>query len=448
MWLPSVFGPMSRRHFVRHMAGFSLMAAPSFQFVRTLAAQAPKMKRDHKSLIILWMGGGPSHMDLWDMKPGETTGGEFKPMKTAASGVEICEHLPTIASQMKHLSIVRSLSSGEADHQRGRQLMHTAYTPNPALQFPSIGAVTAQQLTPKELALPGFITVGGTSEGPGFLGMAYAPFTVQSAGAPPQNINPPAELGTGAEQELRQDSRFRLLGVTEDAFRKDHGDAAKAHMDTYKKAYDLTASKLKAVFDLNYEVDGKPMNPAVKSLYGEDGFSKGCLLARKLVETGVPCVEVDLGGWDNHAQVFTALHGGRGNMMNRTGGGGLADRLDKGMGALVKDLVERGLWKDTVVVWMGEFGRTPRINQNGGRDHWARCWSVVVGGGNIKGGQVYGSTTKDGMDVKDDKCSVSDLFATIYQGLGISPDTEIRDPLGRPRKISGDKGGTALKGLV
>jgi uncharacterized protein (DUF1501 family) len=135
-------------------------------------------------------------------------------------------------------------------------------------------------------------------------------------------------------------------------------------------------------------------------------------------------------------------------MAGRTGGGGLADRLDKGMGALVKDLVDRGLWKDTVVVCMGEFGRTPRINQNGGRDHWARCWSVVVGGGNIKGGQVYGSTTKDGMDVKDDKCSVADLFATIYSGLGISPDTEIRDPLGRPRKISGEKGGTPLKGLV
>jgi uncharacterized protein (DUF1501 family) len=159
----------------------------------------------------------------------------------------------------------------------------------------------------------------------------------------------------------------------------------------------------------------------------------GCLLARKLVEQGVTCVEVDLGGWDMHNNIFNSMKNGNG------------PRLDKGMGTLVKELVERGLWKNTVVLWMGEFGRTPRINQNAGRDHWARCWSVVVGGGAIKGGQVYGSTSKDGMDVKDKPCSIGDLFATVYKGLGLDPSTQMRDNLSRPKPIADGK---PLAGLV
>jgi uncharacterized protein (DUF1501 family) len=159
----------------------------------------------------------------------------------------------------------------------------------------------------------------------------------------------------------------------------------------------------------------------------------GCLLARRLIEKGVTCVEVDLGGWDNHANIFQTL---------RTGNG---PRLDKGMGGLVQDLVQRGLWKDTVVVWMGDFGRTPRINQNNGRDHWARGWSVVVGGGGIKGGQIYGSTSADGMDIKDNPTTVGDVFATLYKGMGLDPETQVRDNLGRPLKIAEGK---PLKGLV
>src|SRR5262249_30925292 len=170
--------------------------------------------------------------------------------------------------------------------------------------------------------------------------------------------------------------------------------------------------------------------------YGATGnFGRGCLLARKLVEAGVTCVEVDLGGWDNHTNIFPALSKN------------LLPQLDKGMGTLVKDLVDRGMWQNTVLVWMGEFGRTPRINQNAGRDHWARCWSVVVGGGAIKGGQVYGSTSKDGMDVGDRPCSVGDLFATLYKAIGIDPALQIRDMIGRPHKISGDDG-KPIGGLV
>ena len=169
--------------------------------------------------------------------------------------------------------------------------------------------------------------------------------------------------------------------------------------------------------------------------YGTSGFGKGCLLARKLVEAGVTCVEVDLGGWDLHANCQPTLKTQR------------LPQLDQGMGALVKDLVDRGMWKNTVVVWMGEFGRTPQINQNAGRDHWARCWSVVVGGGAIKGGMAYGSTSADGTSVKDNPVSVGDLFATVYKGLGLDPNYQIRDNLGRPLGIAPEKS-NAVKDLV
>jgi hypothetical protein len=434
---------MSRRHFLRHVAGASALAIPGLQFMQGLRAAESKLKKENKSLIILWMGGGPSHMDLWDLKPGESTGGDFKPIKTKAPGVEISEILPTIAGQMNHLSIIRSLVTNEGSHERGTVLMNTGRAPSPVVQYPAMGAVASSLLTPKDLALPGFIGVGGTAQriGSGFLGMMYAPFTVQNAGQPPANIRPNLS-GSDQEREARLYRRQRLFYAVEENFakgafphlekeadREAAGSAAQAHQSIYKKAFDLSVSKLRTVF----EVANEPKK--VLDEYGglQNGFGMGCLLARKLVEKGVTCVEVDLGGWDNHGNIFPTL---------RTGNG---PRLDKGMGTLVKDLVERGLWKNTVVLWMGEFGRTPRINQNAGRDHWARCWSVVVGGGAIKGGQVYGSTSKDGTDVQDNPCSLGDLFATIYKGMGLDPKTPIRDNLGRPLTIAE---GEPLKGLV
>jgi hypothetical protein len=445
MWTPAIPEQMSRRHFLQHVAGFSLMAGASQQFLQNILAAAPSLKREHKSLIIFWMGGGPSHMDTWDLKPGQPTGGEFRPMKTKVPGVEICEHMPKIAEQIDSLAIIRSLVSNEADHGRGTYKMHTAYAPNPAIQFPSIGSVVCHLITPKDLALPGFISISRPAEGPGFLGMAYAPFTVQNPGTPPQNINPPRELADEKSVEarsMRLRNRYRLLGLVEQNFvNEDRGEAAKAHLDVYSKAFDLTASKLKNVFDLTRENDGRPIDPKVREAYGNNPFGQGCLLARKLVEVGVPAIEISLGGWDNHSNIFNTLH-------NNSAQGGLVDRLDRGMGTLIRELKERGLLQHTVLLWMGEFGRTPRINQNNGRDHWARCWSVVIGGGPIKGGQVYGATTADGMDIKDKPCTVGDLFATVYQALGIAPETQLRDPLGRPRKITGERGGKVLEGLL
>jgi hypothetical protein len=436
---------MNRRHFLQHAAGMSALALPGLGFYTGLRAAETTLKKANKSLVIFWMGGGPSHMDLWDLKPGASTGGEFKPIKTSASGVEISEVLPTVAKQMQHLAIVRSLNSGEADHRRGTVKMNTGRAPSPVVNYPAVGSILSSQLTSKDAALPGFIGIGGTAQsiGPGFLGSLYSPFTVQNPGQPPENIRLPNSLGgNDQEKEARMKRRQGLFTAVENSFgdrlypdvrtdkeRAAVGSVAQAHETVYTKAFDLTVSKLKTVF----EVRSEPRN--VIDAYGgeRNNFGMGCLLARKLVEGGVTCVEIDLGGWDNHQNIFQTIRNGNG------------PRLDQGMGTLVKELADRGKLKDTVVMWMGDFGRTPRINDNGGRDHWARGWSVVIGGGGIKGGQVYGSTTKDGMDVDQDKCGVGDVFATVFAALGLDPTTQVRDNLGRPMGIAEGK---PLKGLV
>jgi hypothetical protein len=448
---------VNRRHFLKHMAGMAAMAGSATTFIQGLRAAAPDLKKQGKSLVILWMGGGPSHMDLWDLKPGQPTGGDFKPIKTDVEGIEISEVLPTVAKQFKHLSIIRSLASNEGSHDRGTTLMNTGRLPNPVVQYPHVGAVAGSLLAAKELALPAFIGIGGIAQriGPGFLGMTNAPFTVQNPGQPPQNIKPPDALGHDNEMTERVRRRQRLFYSVEDRFNasqyphlvgktetaedakkreeqlRDLGSAGQAHADVYKKAFDLTVSPLRTIF----EVRGEPKK-VIDEYGGErNQFGMGCLLARRLVEKGVSCVEVDLGGWDNHGNIFPTIRNGNG------------PRLDKGMAALVKDLVDRSLWSNTVVVWMGEFGRTPRINQGAGRDHWGRCWSVVLGGGAIKGGQVYGATNEDGTDIADmtKKVKVGDLFATLFKGLGLDPATRIRDNLGRPGPIAD---GEAIKALV
>jgi uncharacterized protein (DUF1501 family) len=218
---------------------------------------------------------------------------------------------------------------------------------------------------------------------------------------------------------LRRQEMFKTLENDFVRTRGKAGEAAKNHADIYDKAFSLMVGSASQAFKL----DNKP---ADLERYGNNNFGKGCLLAKKLTASGAVCVEVDLGGWDNHQNIFPTLRQQR------------LPVLDKGMAALVEDLVKEGRWQDTVVVWMGEFGRTPRINQNAGRDHWARCWSVALGGGAIKGGIAFGETDKDGSSVKDQPVKIGELFATIYKGLGIDPNTQVRDNLGRPTAIAGE----------
>jgi hypothetical protein len=433
-----MFGTSDRRHFLKHAMAGAAVTTPGLSFLTGLRANAQTMRRRQKSLIILWMSGGPTTIDLWDMKPGTQNGGEHRPRPTAAgSAVQISEHLPRTAAQFRDLSIIRSLSTSEGDHARGTYLMNHGRSPNPLTPFPSIGSILSyyQGLDVEAMRnndLPSFISVGGTRGEPGFLGMKYAPFTVQNAGSMPENASPPN--GVNDAQMAR---RAALFGRLENGFSSGAPmDAARAHREVYDKALSMVVSSRKDVFSLDKEANGQPISAALKEEYGAAGtganaFGRSALLARKLVEAGTACVQIELGGWDMHNNIFPTLANQR------------LPVLDKAMGALVKDLKDRGKLQDTVIVWMGDFGRTPRINQNAGRDHYPRAWSVVVGGGGIRGGIAHGATDANGTEVTDKKVGILDLYATLYRGLGIDPTPEtnasVRDNLGRPYYIAGDK---------
>jgi hypothetical protein len=406
---------MSRRHFLGHMATASL-AVPAMQFFGALEANAAELKKQNKSCILLWMGGGPSHMDTWDLKPdSEKNGGPFKPIATSAGGVKISEHLPTVAKQMHNLNIIRSLNSKEGNHDRGTYMMHTGYAPNPTVVHPSFGSVCSYELGERvpEITLPHCISINTPGQGAGFLGMAHSPFVVQNPNAPVANLKPPAGV-----DEMRMVRRQQMLRLTEANFiSQRRGQGAVDHRAVYDKTLRMMNSKYTSAFKLDDE------KPAVRDAYGRGSFGSGCLMARKLVELGVTFVEVSLGGWDTHQNAFDTLS-------NR-----LCPELDKGMGALMADLEQRGLLDNTLVVWMGDFGRTPRINQDGGRDHWPNSWSVVMGGAGMKGGQVIGATDKDGVDIVDQPVGVMDLVGSMTKAMGIKLDTQYTTPRGRPIKV-------------
>lgn len=407
---------MTRRHFMSHLAGAAAMAAPAVAFTNSLMAGAADLKKKNKACIMLWMGGGPSTIDILDMKPGAPTGGQFKPISTSLDGLQITEHLPLLAKQMDQLAVVRSMSTKEADHNRGRYYMHTGYVPNPTIEHPSYGAVVAHELADKmpQLDIPPFVSVGGGSVGPGFLGMTWAPFVVDSNGAV-RNLN---QGGRDKNQMERTEERLTVLDAMEKNFiAENRGEAAEEHTKVLKKTVSLMTSKQMTAFRVNDE------SPSVQDKYGRTQFGRGCLMARRLVEAGVPFVEVDLGGWDNHQQVFTTLQR-------------KLPELDKAMSALIGELKERGLFDTTAIVWMGEFGRTPRINGNAGRDHYARAWSVVVGGAGFKRGVVVGKTSDDGTTVESDPYTSQDLMASVLHSLGISLDTRFTSKNGRPMQIA------------
>lgn len=413
---------MSRRHFMQHMAGSSAAVSASLTMGNAICAHADELKQKRKSAILLWMGGGPATIDIWDLKPGAPTGGPFMPISTTGN-MQICEHMPQVAQQMKHLSIVRSMSTREADHNRGRYYMHTGFVPNPNIEHPSYGAVLSHELMDQRpgLEIPPFVSIGGASAGPGFLGMAWSPFSVTSNGRI-RNL----EMNLKGNRLLQ---RMAALNTIESGFAKRTRDLpASEHAKVLKKTFDLMTSDQMEAFRVEKEPD------EVKERYGTDNFGQGCLLARRLVEAGVPFVEVDLGGWDNHNGIHTILKDNK------------LPQLDRAMSALVEDLAQRELLQDTVVMWMGEFGRTPRINQNAGRDHFARAWSCVVGGGDIQGGLAVGETSSDGSAVESEPFSSEDLMTTVCKGLGISTDKVFTSKNGRPMKIAG--GGKIISELV
>lgn len=425
---------MSRRHFLGHMAAGAAMI-PAMNFISHVKANAADLKKRQKACILMWMSGGPPTIDIWDLKPDSKNGGEFKPINTKGN-MQISEHMPKTAAVMDELSIIRAMSTREADHGRGRYYMHTTFVPNPTVVHPAFGSVVSYELAPKrkELEIPSFISIGGGGSSPGYLGMTHAPFQIDASG----RINN-ADVGDLGYDRLNQ--RLAMLESVEDNFIKsDRGDSGAAHKKVYEKAVNLMKSKQMEAFKIDQEkkevIDTYTGTPSQGGMMGGGGqFGRSLLMARRLVEAGVPFVEVDFGGWDLHANVFGTLKNQR------------LPALDAGIAALTTDLKQRGMLNDVVLVWMGEFARTPRINQDVGRDHWANSWSVMIGGGGLKGGQAIGETDKDGLTVSSPKSyQPGDVWATVAHALGIPLDTVHKSKNGRPMKMA--NGGTAIQELI
>ena len=381
------------------------------RFSRAAGAGAPGSKP--KSCILLWMNGGPSHLDTWDPKPGASTGGPLKTINTRAAGVQISEHMPQIADVADRLAIVRGMTSKEGNHQRAQYLMHTGYSPNPTITHPSLGGWVSEELGDPNFDLPNFVSISGPSMSAGFLGVQYGPLVIQQPGQLPQNITYAPNVNIG-----RFEQRQHVLNSMDSQFAKETGDIkVKGRQAVYAKAVRMMQSPRLKAFDISEEPD------SVKASYGDTNFGRGCLMARRLVESGVKFVEVVLDGWDTHQNNFDRVT----KQMNT---------YDPGMASLIKDLDARKLLDDTLIIWMGEFGRTPKINGNDGRDHYPKAWSAVLTGGGVRGGQVYGQTDADGANVVDKPVIVPDLFATIATLLGMSPTKSFMTPVGRPISIT------------
>lgn len=432
---------ISRRDMLR-LSACGTFGASMSRWLPLFAAEAVQAPRRRKSVILLWMTGGPPQTDTFDMKPGHENGGQFKPIDTSVPGIQISEHLPQVAKLMEHCVPIRSMSTKEGDHTRGTYLMRTGNLPTGPIHYPTMGSLFSKELGAEGSDLPNFVAVAPYTQfspgayGPGFLGPKYAPLVVGDG----NRVTPGAAGGMNYDQSLgvknlevaagineyRADARLSLLGDLEADFARERpGLIADSHREAYAAAVRMMRSEAVKAFNLDKEDD------RLRDAYGRNQFGQACLLARRLVERGVPFVEVSLNGvsnnqtfaWDTHQQNFTAVKG-------------LLGVLDPAWAMLMKDLKERGLLDSTLIVWMGEFGRTPKINPQVGRDHFPAAWSTVLCGGGIKGGQVIGKTSADGMKVDDRPVSVQDLFCTMCQALGLDPMKQNLSNVGRPIRLA------------
>jgi len=437
-------------------AGLSLCGASMSGWLPALADQVATSPKRRRHCILLWMSGGPSQTDTFDMKPGHENGGEFKEIATKVPGIRISEHLPQLAKHTDKMAIVRSLSTKEGDHGRGTQLMRTGQPPMGAINYPAIGAALAKELGNIEDELPNYISVapfrGLTNNeiGSGFLGPRHSPLFVNSSGGTNSQLalaSAPATRQEGFAKltidgldlpshlnDDRFDKRMDLWRSMETTFLKEHpAAAARSHRTIYENAVRLMNSESADAFDLSQESD------ELRTAYGRGSFGQGCLMARRLVERGASFVEVTLSssnaglfGWDTHTNNFEAVKG-------------LSAELDAGWSTLMTDLEDRGLLESTTILWMGEFGRTPQINGGAGRDHFPQAWTCAFAGGGIAGGQAYGATTPDGMHVAEKPTTVHEVLATLCSALGVEPDTQNVANTGRPIPIVD---GSPIKALL
>lgn len=397
---------VGRRDFLRVLSAASA-AGGALGFTDLLSLKADDLRRQGTACILLWMQGGPSQFETFDPKPGHANGGETKAIATSVPGIQLSENLPKLATVADRLAIARSMTTREGEHQRATYLMHTAYLPMASVKYPAMGSVVAKEAPRADCELPSFVRIGQglVTAGGGFLGTQYDPFVVGAAGRLPENTRPTTDGS-------RFDRRLNLLSRLQAA---QAGSSTGEHEKLYANASRMIKSAQMEAFDLDREPE------SVRSAYGSGPYSSACLLARRLVESGVTFVEAVLGNWDTHLDNFTRSRA-------------LCDQLDQPFAALVTDLAQRGMLDKTLVVWMGEFGRTPRINPRAGRDHYPRAFSAVLAGGGVRGGQIIGSTEDGGEAIKDRPVTEKDLFQTIYQVLGVNSRKEYMSPIGRPIK--------------
>jgi uncharacterized protein (DUF1501 family) len=445
----SALSGLSRREWLR-LSGAGVVGFSLSGWLEALAADVSGNPQRRGACILLWMNGGPSQTDTFDLKPGHANGGPFKEIATAVPGIRISEHLPKVARNMQDITIIRSMSTKEGDHGRATYFLHTGYLPQGPIQYPALGALVAKELGSDESALPNFVSIAPfrffspAAYSSGFLGPQLAPLVVG------ENANQFGAQGNNYEQALKVQDLERVRDVN-----KDQGDArigllqemetdflsrhpvvsARSHQTAYDRAVRLMRSAAARAFNLNEEP------PALRDAYGRNQFGQGCLLARRLVERGVPFVEVTLAnvngnfvGWDTHQNNFDEVRR-------------LSQVLDPAWATLMEDLRSRGMLESTLIVWMGEFGRTPKINGNQGRDHFPNAWSTVLAGGGTRGGRVIGKTSKDGSSVEDRLVTVPDFLATVCHGLGIDPLKQNQSNVGRPIRIV-DKSAKPIQELL
>jgi uncharacterized protein (DUF1501 family) len=388
-----------------------------------MTAQATELRKRGMACILLWMQGGPSQFETFSPKPDHPNGGPTKAISTAVPGIQIAENYPQLAKQMGDIAIIRSMTSREGSHPRGTYFMHTGYIPSASVKYPSFAAAVAHEIGDPKSDLPSFVRINGQGQSAstgGFLGVPYDPFEMPNPGQMPNNTTLPTSVD-------RYQRRMDLLNHLEQDFASSARDEVENHQKQYDRAAKLILSPKMKTFDLSQETD------AMRDAYGKTKFGSGCLLARRLIEAGVTFIELNLGGWDTHAENFPKTKE-------------LAGQLDQPVAQLITDLKQRGLFDSTVIIWMGEFGRTPTINPRGGRDHFPKAFNALVAGGGIRGGQVIGETDKSGSEVTSHGVNVHDLYQTVCAKLKINAAKENMSPIGRPIKVV--DGGQPIKELV
>jgi uncharacterized protein (DUF1501 family) len=394
-----------RRSFLRGVLA-GLTGAISYGGVGLSAGEpaAAALRRTGKRVIFLWLAGGASQFETWDPKPGRLTGGPFRSIQTSVPGYRVCELMPKLAGMMKHIAVVRSLNTGLSEHGQAADLLSTGRPKEPVLEYPEVGVVLAKELAVRESELPDYVSVFTTSEGrrrpsAGFLGARHAPLLLEKS-VRPENVALPD--GMSADRHADREALRSALGT-----RFARGRAGSEMAQGYNSAYQKVRGLMRA--DHLFDLEKEPL--AVRERYGRTPFGEQALLARRMVEAGVPVVKVARGFWDSHHDNFESHRE-------------LVPDFDHVLSVLLADLEERGLLASTLVLVLSEFGRTPVINQDVGRDHFAAAWSVALAGAGVRGGRVYGKTDADGKTVTDGQVNASDLAATIYQAAGIDPRKE------------------------